>query len=289
MNPTLTSASIPSGGTRLVLVFQGDSAVQTQDPTTCVVVASTNPDNTGAFSGWSFASASDPPFVNTTLTLFMDMPFYQDEVITVDIGIGAPTSLHDATAHNVDFVENFLATNNSSIINTAVGVEWFYGNQQDVTDLMGAYNLSFNTNQEGASPRLNTDRLLRAGQWADAQINLGLKEIYSMPLTALSFNDEQIVNSINIDFTMAQLIHWRVVQYAGADDNNREVLWDNLMKHAQSGLDDLVTGKLVLDAARTGLYAAPAGNALALDSAGLRQFPSVYDRFASYYPWRGGY
>jgi hypothetical protein len=176
-----------------------------------------------------------------------------------------------------------------------VDTEWYYADKTDVEDMMGVLNLQYNSNQENTDNSTNDGRLLRAGLWADAQMNIRLKDIYITPIAKpFSDNDLQVLSGINVDLVIAQLIHWRIIQQVSSDDVDPQDFRKGLMSDAMEQIQELFEGKIFLDAAALVSFAGPEFNTQAVDISGRPMYPTDYSlllpaRVSPGYRWPNGF
>lgn len=247
-------------------------------------------------SGQLFVFAPTAAYLSLTGTVD------ENSIVLTGLATGPNTwaaTIPPATASN-DYAVILVNAQNIPIVAGVIDVDpasavWRYATQQDVEDLMGIFNLGYASNQEATGANtINTGRILRAGRWADAQIHMALRGIYPIPLDNMGADDAEIIGGIDVDFVLSQLVHWRIIQYAGDDDLKRTALYDRLLNNAQSALDDLAEGKRDLSIPRLVSYAAPQGNEDALDLSGRRINSREFDLIRPYrgypvMPWLGGF
>jgi len=150
--------------------------------------------------------------------------------------------------------------------------EWYYANQVDVEDFMGTHNLEYASQQNADTQGINSARVLRAGRWSDAQINMRLKGIYPKNIPDMSDDDIEVMAAISVQLVIAELINWRVIQFIGTGDESKETIYKDLLDAAKMELDELFEGAIELDATRSIDWQAPQSNDDARDISGNRMY-----------------
>ena len=290
---TLESATVPTGGTHLSLNFNstgGGDLLTSADTTGFTIHSSRYGDLQPAVV--RLVEGTQP----MSILLYFDVPIFTDDVLSIDVQGATVTDFYGETPQDV---LNLPVANNSELPPAPVGaVEWEYANQQDVEDIMGDMNLLWAGNQESSNglAALNTGRLLRAGKWADAVINLSLKDVHTTPIPVpRSDNDVEVLGDINVQLVIATLSFWRVIQRLGQDDTDRQALSSLLRDNAQDALDEIASGILPLDSPMLVSYKAPQFNDTARNISGLPMYPTLWQEMGwvsglfPATPWLGGW
>lgn len=161
---------------------------------------------------------------------------------------------------------------NITMTDAAGTVSWEYANEDDVIDAIATNNLIIATQLDNGDESIDTDRLLRAGTWADSYINSRLGKMFTTPLSNLSDDATQLLKTISVNLVIWQLSSWKILQYA---DNrvSAKKLYDSFKEQSDNDMQDILGGIVLFSATTLSVADAPEGNKDAIDISGQRMYP----------------
>lgn len=135
----------------------------------------------------------------------------------------------------------------NGVVSTAASpgtAEWYYANQDDLEDAMGALNLTIASNQENTDTDTDTSRVQRAGELCDATIDARLYQFgYTTPLANMDDATVQLMKGISVNLVAYKLNVWRAVQ-SGDKRSHRalDLLMGDWMREARAQITRIGIG-----------------------------------------------
>lgn len=131
-----------------------------------------------------------------------------------------------------------------SAIGARDGADWEYADEQDVIDLIGEDSLKQISNVGTDASTVNSDRVQRAGESADAWINARLSRMgYTVPLANMDANTTRMMTDLSTRLTAIELNKARgILALGGTNGNKLQRAFDEMNRETLSMFRNIQTG-----------------------------------------------
>lgn len=140
------------------------------------------------------------------------------------------------------------------VVAHAASADWYYADQEDVEDLIATENLQIVSNLDNDDTEMDTARIQRGGEWADAYMDSYLRGLYTVPLVGMDDATTLLMADIS-----ARLVAWWLYQKRGVREAstgqtvqksldilfaNHKDIADKALLRYRGGLDVLVATRI---------------------------------------------